>query len=298
MPWKARFLSLCFVLACAVCQAHSARPRSVGDETASRLNARFDATAASCDAASTKPAYDCNGVLIRATDAVPTEDDPDRHAWEPTTGAGTAEALSFSYLRKDVGSRILYGEHARPHGLIIREADANGSPGMFPVTVLCSFPHDAVTGGRGSLGCAASSAYPVESRPCKEQGIDTVEAWRKHFAEVTTFPEQFYHQCGFDADQAGFALSIASRVPDGMIEAMQHMELMVKTWPAEKPQEVPLEAIFYTAGEYEGNGLAGARLIQRDYNLVTGKVVPIVRFTTDPSLPPFSYRVDDQALVR
>lgn len=298
MTWKLSLLSLCFVLECAACQNHSARRPSVGDETAIRLNARFDTTVASCDGTSIKPAYYCSGVLIRATDAVPTEDEPDRHAWEPTTGAGTAQALSFSYLRKDVGSRILYGEQARPHGLIIREADANGSPGMFPITVFCSFPHDAVTGARGLRGCAANSAYPVESRPCKEQGIDTVEAWRKHFAEVTTFPGQFRHQCGFDADQAGFALSIASRVPDGMIEIMQHMELMVETWPAEKPQEVPLEAIFYTAGKFETDGLAGARLIQRDYNLVTGKVVPIVRFTTEQGMPPFSYRVDDQAVVR
>lgn len=296
MTWKLSLLSLCFALDCAACQTHIALPQAAGEDTASRLNARYDKTDMACEGG--RAAYYCNGVLIRATDAVPTEDEPDRHAWEPTPGTGTPDALSFSYLREDVGSRILYGDAARPHGLILKQADVNGTPGTFPVTLLCSFPHDAITGARGSSGCGASSRYPVESVPCKEQGIDTVDAWRKHFAEVTSFPDQFNHQCGFGVDQRSFALSIASRVPGGMVEVMQHMELMVGIWPLDKPQDVPLEAFFYTAGPYEEKGLEGAQVIQRDYNLVTGKVIPIVRFTTDESIEPFSYRVDDQAVVR
>lgn len=296
MTWKLSLLSLCLAFECTACQTHLSRPQAAGDDTASRLNARYDKTDMACDGG--RAAYYCNGVLIRATDAVPTDDEPDRHAWEPSPGTGTPEALSFSYLRKDVGSRILYGEHARPHGLILKEAEVNGSPDTFPITLFCSFPHDAITGGRGPKGCGASSLYPVESVPCKEQGIDTVDAWRKHFAAVTSFPNQFNHQCGFGVDQPSFALSIASRVPAGMVDVMQHMELMVATWPLDKPQEVPFEAFFYTAGPYEEKGLKGAQLIQRDYQLVTGRVIPIVRFTVDENIEPFSYRVEDQAVVR
>jgi hypothetical protein len=38
--------------------------------------------------------------------------------------------------------------------------------------------------------------------------------------------------------------------------------------------------------------------LQRDYQLVTGRVIPIVRFTVDENIEPFSYRVEDQAVVR
>lgn len=305
MTWKLSLLPLCFALECAACQTHLPRPSEHGEDVARQLNLRNDDTRMACP--DNRAAYYCNGVLIRATDAVPTESDP-RHAWDFSNGSGTPEGLSFSYLRKDVDSRILYGPNARPHGLILKQADAFATaPGKEPVDVLCSFPYDAVTGsrattgdpGKGSNGCGANPSYLEQSMPCASQGIDAVDSWRKHFNEVTAFPTQFYHQCGFGADQPSFALSIAARLPTGsVIETMRHMEQMVGNWRTEFPAELPIEAVFYTAGPYEVKGLEGARLIQRDYNLVTGKVIPIVRFTTDMGVDPFSYREADQAIVR
>lgn len=306
MMWRLGLLSLCFAFGCTSHQTQRSRPQADGEQVARGLNARYDDTRMSC--AEGRAAYYCSGVLIRATDAVPNQAAPDRHAWEFSPGSGTPEGLSFSYLRSDVDSRILYGPQARPHGLLVRQAEAIvAAPGTEPVTVLCSFPYDAITGARdttgdpakGSNGCGASSAYVDESKPCKAQGIETAEAWRKHFKEVTSFPGQFNHQCGFGNDQQQFALSIASREnSDAMVDVMRHMELMLGNWRTTAPKDLPIEAIFYTAGPYEVAGLKGAQLIQRDYNLVTGNVVPIVRFATDPSVPPFSYREADQAIVR
>jgi hypothetical protein len=309
MTWKVSLLSLCFALECAACQTHVIRPSADGEHVAQGLNARYDDTRMAC--VDGHAAFYCNGVMIRATDAVPTEGEPDRHAWGFSRVTGTPEGLSFSYVRKDIDSRVLYGDETRPHGLIIEPAAAFvGAPGGDPVTVLCSFSYDGMTSYRattgdpakGSNGCGADRGYPLESLPCRSQGIETVDSWREHFGELADFPDfpaQHRHQCSFETDQPSFALSIAARDPSiTMLDIMRHMELMLGHWHPESANDLPIEAFFYTAGKNEAAGLAGARLIQRDYEQVTGKVAPIVRYDVDTNVPPFSYRESDQAVAR
>jgi hypothetical protein len=290
MTWKLSLLSLCFALECAACQSHLSRPQAEGEEVASQLNARYYDTRMSCD--DNKPAYYCNGVIVRATGA-----GTDHDAWDPTESQLQLGGVSFSYLRADVGSRRLYGEkEGRPHGYIFKAADAYDEPDTFPAVILCSFPYDAVTTGRTERGCGAYSSYPESSRPCAELGIDTVEAWRKHFGEVTDIVWQHYHQCGFGADQQGFALSILARDRSLVVnEFFVHTEQMIGTWTSQDAARLPIAAIFYTEGEDVDIGRKGARYIQCRYLAVTGKVIPIVRFVTDGNLEPYSYRGDDQA---
>jgi hypothetical protein len=100
--------------------------------------------------------------------------------------------------------------------------------------------------------------------------------------------------CSFGGDQVPFELALRARVDwEQEIAAMQHMEVMLSTWPQDIPEQLPLEAVFYTVGKAEG--LNAARFIQTDLAQTSGRVVPIVRFAEDPALLPFSYFPEDQA---
>ena len=278
----------CALAACAPAQLRT--PRAGGDTVAAALNARFDDTRMSC--AGGTPAYDCTGVFIRATGASPSY-----HAWNPNPDAGIS-GISFSYLRRDVGSRVLYGDQVRPQGLIFGPGDTFGSGGVLPLTVLCAFPYDAVTGpNRAPDGCQAFRPdFPPENGPCLAQGIVTVDAWLAHFHSVTSFQGRYRHQCAFGGDQFSFELALRSRVNwEDEFEVMQHMELMLSSWPQDVPDQLPLEAIFYTAGGPDA--LANARFIQADLARASGRFVPVVRFTTDVSQEPFSFHPEDQGVA-
>jgi len=263
-----------------------------GDIVATNLNARFYDTRMSCPGATA--AYYCTGVLIRVAGA-----SEHYHAWNPNPDAGIS-SVSFSYLRDDVGSRTLYGDASRPNGFVFGPAEVFGTGNIFPLTIRCAFPYDGVTGlARAPEGCQGSMKDPDPSRPpedgtCLGLGITTVEAWLEHFRSVTGIPARYSHQCAFRGDRAAFELALRSRVDwEQEFELMQHMEVMVSVWPQDIPQQLPIEAIFYTVGGEDG--LENARFIQADLANTSGKVVPIVRFSTEMTLPPFSYDAADQA---
>ena len=69
-------------------------------------------------------------------------------------------------------------------------------------------------------------------------------------------------------------------------------------WTEDDPQHLPLEAFaVFTPSLQAGDGLVGARYIQRDYFQVTGRFLPVVRvlLTAAPGST-FAYDVEDQAL--
>lgn len=275
------------LVACGHAPTHAAGIAS-GDTVAAALNARFYDTRMSCPGGTA--AYYCTGVLIRVAAA-----SEHYHAWNPNPNAGI-NSVSFSYLREDVGSRILYGDASRPNGFIFGPAETFGIGHVYPLTVHCVFPYDGITGpNRGVDGCQASQpSYPPENGPCFTQGITTVGAWLQHFRSVSSFPARYSHQCSFGGDQVPFELALRSRVDwEQETVVMQHMEVMMSTWPQDIPEQLPLDAVFYTAGETDG--LEAARFIQADLAQTSGLIVPIVRFAVDPALPPFSYFPEDQS---
>ncbi|MHC8342861.1 hypothetical protein [Pseudomonas sp. RT6P73] len=234
----------------------------VGYQVAARLNARYADTSMGCRGDSA--AYNCNGVLIRTTDA-----SPDFHAWNPSNGSIERDGVSFSYLRADIHLPIL--AWAKNQGLIMKELAA---PTPYPLTLRCSFPFDGATFYR-SNSCNEHSSQTGVSRPCDEQGIADIATWVKHMYSLTSR----YYGCSLKGDQAQFAMSIEARSHLTEADQRVHNEVIIAHWPQNIPTQLPLEAFFYVAA----NGLPNAQFFQRDYFQQTGRYLPVVKVSLNAS---------------
>jgi len=243
-----------------------------GYQVASRLNARYADTSPACRGDTA--AYNCNGVLIRITDASPAF-----HAWNPSPGSTLRNAVAFSYLRSDVyASRLVYGKN---QGLIMKELAA---PAAYPLTLRCAFPFDGGTDFR-STGCNEHSLDPVRSRPCDEQGINSGQQWVALFYTLS-------HKstgCSFNSSAEQFEQSVVARSFLNATDQTQHNEVVIASWPQDFGDRLPLEAFFYIADA----GKASAAFFQQDFFQQTGRFLPVVHlnlaadtgheFTYDPA---------------
>lgn len=257
-----------------------------GHNVAERLNARYADTRAAC--AGNLPAYNCNGVLIRSSAA-----SPDFHAWDPSPTAVTLQGVSFSYLRADANyDELAWGD---TQGYIFK---ALGEHDGYRMEVRCAFPDDAAT-DRRTLKCGPHASHTNASRPCKDQGIDTLQEWVTHFHSVSGIFARSQHQCSFAADQSAFAMSIEARShfqnPGDYVD--RHNEVVLQVWPQDIPEQLPLEAFFYVQNSSRAKGLEGARFMQNDYFLETGGFLPVIRVDlTAPTGQKFTYHPNEQGV--
>jgi hypothetical protein len=260
-----------------------------GVEVASALNRRFnDHYTVQCDGGT--PAYACSGIVIRGTSWSPAY-----RFWNLADRDDGYVGVSFSYLRKDLGTRAV----ARNQGFILKPASHWGQGGMLPLRMLCSFAFDAFTGrNRGETGCGAHVNYPIASVPCAEQGIETVAAFAAHYAQPTSPQGRFQHQCAFGVDWRSFHLSILAR-QGGSLEPSpwnKYSEQVIERWPPDVPERLPLEALFFVPEAFDPvDALSQARGMQGDYFSATGLTLPILRFHDDPAMPVFTYHAEDQS---
>ncbi|WP_434628356.1 hypothetical protein [Pseudomonas sp. Z6-14] len=248
----------------------------VGYQVAGRLNARYANTATTCPEGSA--AFNCNGVLIRTTDA-----HPDFHAWNPSPGSVERNGVAFSYMRADIPFPILAWD--KHQGLIVKELAA---PMSYRLIVRCSYPYDGSTFSR-SDSCNEHSVNPAVSRPCAEQGISTVEQWLVYFRSLAN-P---ITGCSFRGDATYFALSIQARIQLPENFKRGHNEVIIASWDQDIPERIPLEAFFYTVSS---QALPQARYFQWNYFEQTGKFLPIVKLNPTPTdeAPSFSFDPRDQ----
>jgi hypothetical protein len=255
------------------------RPR--GEEVADALNARYTDTTLTCTG--NKPAYYCNGVIIRSTQ------DGNYDPWNPSPAAVRLGGVSFSYMRKDAYVTSLY--HASGFTFLPQEqAVANGKTAEY----LCIYAYDAGTlvGVRGAQGCGLKprSATNADASTCASVGVQTVAQW---YAYTRTIANRDY-QCSLStANVAQFAASFqvrANRPPN--MDALWN-EMMVRTWAQNIPASLPLEAFFYVSA----TGKNEARTYQTKYKARTGGWLPIIKLDlTKMNGTPFSYADTDQAV--
>ncbi|ROM70549.1 hypothetical protein BK653_01265 [Pseudomonas brassicacearum] len=241
----------------------------VGYQVAARLNARYADTSPTCR--DNTAAYNCNGVLIRTTDV-----STDFHSWDPSPQSVTGNGVSYTYARADALISKVY----KPQGFITRESF---SPTGKPLTVRCLYTVDGHTGGSQDI-CRPRGGM------CAEIGITTRESW---IARYATNPVT---NCAFDTDPAPFQLATTLR-PDSN-DPYGWNELIMAPWTEEEPEKLPLEAFTVNTPSHQGgDGLAGARYIQRDYFQVTGRFVPIVRANFNAAeTQVFNYYPQDQTV--
>jgi hypothetical protein len=248
----------------------------IGDQVASRLNARYANTAAICPDG--RASYYCNGVLIRTTDA-----SLDFRAWNPSPGSRERDGVSFSYMRADVPlPKLAWSKH---QGLIMKELAA---PTAHPLELRCSYPYDGATFYR-SNSCNQHSGAPEVSRPCDEQGITTAEQWLVYFNALASK----HTGCSFGPGPTAFDVSLQARTLLSASYLNEQNEVIIADWGQNIPTRIPLEAFFYTL---ESAALPAAQFFQHDYFEQTGNFLPIVRVNLAPAAdePVFSYAPEDQ----
>lgn len=260
-----------------------------GESVAQAINARYeDYKTVRCGDGDA--AYYCSGVIIRGVNW-----SPDYYFWTHAQRDDGYFGVSFSYLRKDMGTRMV----ARNHGFIFRPAQTWGRNGVVPISMLCSFPYDAVTGPmRGKTGCGAHTKFPEESRPCAEQGIDTVSAFAIHYTKPGhgAWTNRGAHQCSFGTDWRSFHLSILAR-QGGALEpfhSLRYSEQVIGRWPTDAPENIPLEALFYYMERGSDKPRENGKALQRDYFNATGIRLPLLQFHADMTQPAFTFHPEDQ----
>lgn len=238
----------------------------IGYATAAGLNARHADISPTCNEG--KAGFYCNGVLFRIAEATTAF-----HAWNPSPNSQRNNGVSFAYTRADVPFTGL--PHNRTFGFVFKEFAA--PTGHVP-TLRCSYPYDAWT--------SAADDTCTFRGVCDQLGVTTVDLWREKYGTAAGAAG-----CGLTASAEQFQLGIDVRKLNPAATAYWN-EIMLAAWPQNIPRELPLEALFYTAGS---NGLPSAQFIQRDYYNETKRFLPIVVMTlaaTDGQI--FLYRPEDQ----
>lgn len=267
-----------------------------GMAVAARLNARYSATPIECQ--NNRPAYFCSGVLYRAIMW-----DRLYYFWN-NRQRPDYDGVSFSYWREDVGVRTAY----LTVGYILAPAEAWGGEQGVPRQMYCSFAFDGWTGAdRGSHGCDEHRNFPVESRPCLDarrtgsQKIDSIRKFAVHYGAIDSSrpsADRWQHSCSFGEpgtvmQPSVFLLSIHVRQRGAIEPGGKYTEQVISNWGLDEPERLPVEAIFIydnASDTFRGD----AKAHQADYFEATGRLVPIVRYTTDLTKDMFTYCRNDQ----
>ncbi|WP_287812882.1 hypothetical protein [Pseudomonas sp.] len=260
----------------SVLQLAVGNARPIDADYAAILNARYRDTAPSC--ADNKPAYYCNGIVIRSTENGAF--DP----WDPSPAATRLGGVSFSYMRLDAHVSSLYHNS----GFILKPQANVEAPQVAP-QYLCIYAYDAGTlvGARGDKGCALK-ARSLGS--CTSQNVSTPAQW---YAYTQTLANRDY-QCSLSTDdpvQFQTSITVRANRPANM-EALWN-EMMIADWGQGKGATLPMEAIFYKTGYKEE-----ARVFQEKLKTRNNVWLPIVKLDlTQLSGSPFSYSAADQAVL-
>lgn len=276
-----------------------------GNATVANLRARYNDGASHCGDAN-KPPFLCSGILIRVTQR-PAAAGAFR-VWDPSPHSMRAGATSFSYIRSD--SRFRSMAWGYNDGLILYPQDSRPA-GKDLLMVQCAYSMDGWNWFRDNP-CGTMTYNGVvfpHSRSCQSQGISNVQQWQANWNKPAENPA--FNQCSFDmrkgvANSAGaFKLMLQAKVALGAVGFAEQNELLLTTWGAGRGRTLPVQAFFYMPTGAPGNwpagvpnGLAAARLNQKEFRADTGIIVPIVRVTAPANSTAhfsFDFIVADQA---
>ncbi|WP_182656367.1 hypothetical protein [Stenotrophomonas lacuserhaii] len=238
------------------------------------------------------PAYQCSGILLRATRSA-----VDLLPWEPTDRQIAKGSVAFSWLRQDDGFGRPFG---RQNGFILypsQEAPGNRTADM---QILCSFPINASTDRRPTLqGCGPIESETLTTDTCQRLGISTARQWLGAYPEAGN-----YRVCGWDLRHPGaeaparwfkLAAEAHQALPDKLWAI--NNEVLVATWPEGSGGQLPLHSFFHVQGGREA--LIKAQYDQIRYYQHHGLLIPIVRLGFPASKQErmsFSYDLRDQAV--
>lgn len=256
-------------------------PVNYGPAIAEAINTRYRATAKACP--DNKPAYYCNGVIIRSTQ------NGNYDPWDPADSAMALGGVSFTYMRADAGITTLYH-----HSGFIFSSQNDAIAANKPVDYLCIYANDASTlsGGRTDKGCGirVRSTSAADLSSCAAVNVRTLAQWVTY---STSLSDPSY-QCSLSTqDAAQFQVSIEARATGILLVGWN--ELMVGTWAPGTGRRLPLEAFFWKTSV--PGSMDEAKIYQTKFKNNTGLWVPILRLDfTQINAKPFTYNAADQAV--
>ncbi|WP_426119848.1 hypothetical protein [Pseudomonas sp. DSP3-2-2] len=231
----------------------------IGYEVAARMNARYMDTRPECPDGNA--AFYCNGILLRGVWA-----STEYHSWNPSPGSIINNGVSFSYLRADLGIKVMFGFS----GLIFKSSD---SPAPTPITVRCAYPYEAGTSGSPDP-CTFAGV-------CETSGVTNLIIWTRNYKNTGI------SSCAFTNSARQFA--VANQVTEKFVKG-GYNEIMVAAWPTDVPALIPLEAVVHRSNVTSYPSLEQSQYIQRDYYTQTGRYLPLVSMSqTEPENPIFSF---------
>ncbi|WP_141685038.1 omega toxin-like domain protein [Burkholderia stabilis] len=267
-----------------------------GQDIANSLNSRYLYMVNQCPDG--KPAYYCSGITIRATAA----SNGTYHEWDPSPTALLMGSVSFSYVRGDTGTLKVYHDH----GFIFKN-NANFDVGTYPdLSYRCIYPNDAATDDNTYLSYGCMKKPPGDYKPpyigdvssCGPLGIKTSGEW----ISMKKNNDALSYNCSFSTeDPVAFYQALQAAYQYKADGKSLWTELLIETWPDGIPDQLPIEAFFYTTQNGDDHNttlqsaLENAKAVQEDFCKTTGRFVPIVKLDfTAVHMNIFSYSDQDQ----
>lgn len=268
-------------------QASAPREGAIsGPKAAQLLNARYTNTASTC--ALTKPAWQCNGVIVMSA-ARPVG----QMFWQHSAEAATLGAEGLIYLRSDLSIRQL----PQPNGAVFDDrytAVGNGKT----LEVLCTYPLALPSdSGRSGYGCglpALPARKTADVSSCLGAGVTDAATWLAHFQQQGSQPAS---QCSLSSmDPSQFAASLQAH--EGLSAELNSApnQVQVSNWDQTAPLAAPVQGLFYDI--HQTGSLSAAQKDQRDFFDATGQWLPVFRLDlNDASGKVFGFNLQDQLYV-
>lgn len=265
-----RLASLCLaVLTSVAWTAHAGSPVSAGPVTpATELQNWYDSAVDDCGDPR-NPAYQCSGILLRATETTPTS-----VPWEPSDRQLAKGSVSFSWVRDDVGFARPF---SRGNGFILYPNQDVPAGKASDMHIRCSFPLNASTNSRDTLqGCGPLPGHEMTTDTCQKLGIITAAQWLQRYANGEESQICGWYLEGVDSLRAAPAFKAAADAHQGL-DAKRwatNNEVLVAVWPKGSGGTLPLHSFFHVAGDRRA--LVKAQYDQVRYHKQYGQIIPVV----------------------
>lgn len=246
-----------------------------GPATAEALTKRYSDTAQDCGGAS-RPAFLCNGVILRTTTYSPRYD-----SWDPSPTAERLGAVSFSYLRQD--SKFARMPWGGENGMLLYPIFAS-PPDKIDIDVLCSYPIDGWTDNRVGNRCGQYGSNPT-SVSCELQNITSAAQWTTLYTQQGGDNTKI---CAFNVRDSqnqlagpAFYQSLLAKSSGNPTDKRftEHNELVHGLWQQDIPAQLPIQAFFYTTAA----GLKDAWQDRLNFRYKANIDLPLIKITLPSS---------------
>ena len=213
---------------------------------------------------------DCSGVIIHGIE------DGQVHAWVPDQ-TDARKAVSFSYLRSDIPTNLLFEGSGFVYDQTVRNNDAT------KLTFYCFYPFDAFSDlatehPSNSHGCGLpdtvyASNNNGEFASCPDAQVANADDFINKYLENGTPKAIITDECSFSANNAQSFASVLN--VQKKTASPYWNELITSTWNEEQAKKLPIIAFFYLIGDSKGHNQALEH--QRDYCNSYQIFMPVVK---------------------